>query len=279
LKPDSRQILIMTRWHEDDLGGRILERDRKHWKVVSIPMEAEFDDPLGRELGERLWPEYFTDEMLERAKQDRRSWTALYQQSPTSDEGDYFKSEWMNEYGDPPKNMKVYGASDLAVTETSGDFTEHAIIGTDASGNIYVLDWWRGQKAADHWIEKMADMVVKWKPNCWFGEAGPIRRSVEPFMMKRLSERGAYCRVEWLPSMADKEARARGIQAMMAMGKVWWPKFAPWKTDVQNQLLRFPAGKHDDAVDALSLFGRGLEYITPMHVKLKPISYSLAGIV
>ena len=279
LKPDSRQILIMTRWHEDDLGGRILERDRKHWKVVSIPMEADFDDPLGRELGERLWSDYFTDEMIERAKQDSRSWWALYQQQPTSDDGDYFKSEWFNEYGDPPKNLKIYGASDLAVTEASGDFTEHAIMGVDASGNIYILDWWRGQKAADHWIDRMADLVVKWRPTCWFGEAGPIRRSVEPFMMKRLSERGAYCRVEWLPSMADKEARARGVQAMMSMGKVWWPKFAPWKTDVQGQLLRFPAGKYDDAVDAIGLFGRGLEFVTPMQVKLKKIAYSLAGIV
>jgi phage terminase large subunit-like protein len=79
--------------------------------------------------------------------------------------------------------------------------------------------------------------------------------------------------------MADKEARARGVQAMMSMGKVWWPKFAPWKTDVQGQLLRFPAGKYDDAVDALGLFGRGLEFVTPMQVKLKKIAYSLAGIV
>jgi len=279
LKPEARQVVIMTRWHEDDLGGRILERDRDKWKVISIPMEAQYDDPLGREPGELLWPEYLTQEMVDRAKQDTRSWWALYQQQPTADDGDYFKSEWMNEYGDPPKNMKIYGASDLAVTEASGDYTEHAIMGVDASGNIYVLDWWRGQKAADHWIDRMADLVVKHKPICWFGEAGPIRRSVEPFMMKRLSERGAHCRVEWLPSMADKEARARGIQAMMAMGKVWWPKFAPWKADVQGQLLRFPAGKHDDAVDAIGLFGRGLAYVTPMTIKLKPIQYSTAGIV
>jgi phage terminase large subunit-like protein len=66
---------------------------------------------------------------------------------------------------------------------------------------------------------------------------------------------------------------------MMSMGKVWWPKFAPWKTDVQGQLLRFPAGKYDDAVDAIGLFGRGLEFVTPMQVKLKKIAYSLAGIV
>ena len=86
-------------------------------------------------------------------------------------------------------------------------------------------------------------------------------------MMKRLQERGAHCRIEWLPSIHEKEARARGIQAMMAMGKVYWPKFAPWKADVQGQLLRFPAGKYDDAVDVMSLFGRGLKFVNSSKIR------------
>lgn len=261
MKPESAIIVVMTRWHEDDLGGRILEREADKWKVISLPMEAQENDPLGREIGERLWSEWYTDDMLELAKQDTRSWWALYQQSPTSDEGGYFKAEWLHEYDDTPKGLKVYGASDYAVTEGSGDFTEHGIIGVDSSGNLYVLDWWYGQKSADKWIDKKADLIDKWSPSCWFGEAGPIRRSVEPFMMKRLSERGAFCRIEWLPSVADKEARARGIQAIMSMGKVYWPKFAPWKSHVQGSLLRFPAGKYDDSVDVMSLFGRGLKFV------------------
>ena len=262
LKPNARKIVVMTRWHEDDLGGRILEREAKDWRVITIPMEAQQDDPLGREMGDRLWPEYFTDEMIALAKQDTRSWWALYQQSPHAEDGDFFKAEWFHDYDAAPQGLKVYGASDFAVTEGSGDFTEHGIFGVDASGNAYVLDWWRGQKQADVWIDKMADLVGRWEPSCWFAEAGPIRRSVEPFMMKRLSERGAFCRVEWLPSVHDKESRARGIQAFMAMGKMFWPKFAGWKADVQGQLLKFPAGKHDDAVDVFSLFGRGQKFVT-----------------
>jgi predicted phage terminase large subunit-like protein len=278
LKPGAPQIVIMTRWSENDLGGRILDRDGKNWKVISVPMEAQDDDPLGREYGDRLWPEYFTDEMVERAKQDTRSWWALYQQQPTAEDGDYFKREWFGTYDSPPKDLRIYGASDFAVTEGSGDFTEHGICGVDASGNLYVLDWWRGQKAADHWIDRMADMVAKHQPMCWFGEAGPIRRSIEPFLMKRLSEREAYCRVEWLPSVADKESRARGIQAMMAMGKVRWPRFAPWKTEVEGQLLKFPAGKHDDAVDVMSLFGRGLKFINASKGKPKELHYPNLGL-
>jgi predicted phage terminase large subunit-like protein len=282
LKPNARKILIMTRWHEDDLGGRILERESKDWKVITIPMEAVDNDPLGREPGDRLWPEYYTDDQVNSAKQDTRSWWALYQQSPTSDQGGYFKAEWLHEYDKEPQNLKIYGASDYAVTEGSGDFTEHGVVGTDASGNVYVLDWWRGQKSADKWIDKKADLVERWAPVCWFGEAGPIRRSVEPFMMKRLSERGAFVRIEWLPSLHDKEARARGIQALMSMGKVFWPKFASWKSDVQGQLLRFPAGKHDDSVDVMSLFGRGLKFVNSSKKKgyrsiISPITNWMSG--
>ena len=282
LKPDAAIILIMTRWHELDLGGRILERERDRWKVIKIPMEAEEDDPLGREVGERLWKEWYTESMLELAKQDTRSWWALYQQNPHSEEGDYFKADWFHDYSEAPKGMKIYGASDYAVTDGTGDYTEHGICGVDASGNLYLLDWWRGQKSADVWIDKMADLIEKWQPVCWFGEAGPIRRSVEPFMMKRLSERGAFCRIEWLTSIHDKEARARGIQAFMAMGKMFWPKFAGWKSDVQGQMLKFPAGKHDDAVDVISLFGRGLKFINSSRkpvrrLLLEPLRDWMAG--
>lgn len=96
-------------------------------------------------------------------------------------------------------------------------------------------------------------------------------------MMKRLADRGAHCRVEWLPSVNDKESRARGIQAMMSMGKVFWPRFAGWKTEVQGQMMKFPAGKHDDSVDVMSLFGRGLKHINSGATKSKPLQYSHLG--
>lgn len=261
LKPGARQIVVMTRWHEDDLGGRILERERSHWKVIEIPMEAMPNDPLGRAVGERLWPEWFTDEMVQVAKKDVRSWNALYQQQPASEDGDYFKADWFGEYESLPAGLHYYGASDYAVTEGGGDYTEHGLVGLDANSNIYIADWWFGQEQADVWIDSKADLILKHEPLCWFGESGVIRKSVEPFMMKRLHERQAYCRIEWLPSISDKPTRARSIQAKAAMGKVFFPKRAPWKAHVLGNLLRFPAGKHDDSVDVLSLIGRGLEFI------------------
>ncbi len=263
LKPGGRQILIQTRWHEDDLGGRILEREAHRWKVVKIPMLATPNDPLGRALGERLWPEWFTQDMIDTARMDARAWNALYQQEPVPDEGDYFRRADFGEYGTPPSELRIYGASDYAVTEGGGDFTEHGIFGIDTNGNPYVLDWWRGQAASDAWIESQLDLIHQWKPLVWFGESGPIRRAIEPFLMRRMSERQAYCRIEWLPSISDKVTRARAIQALAAVKTVMWPKESKWRREVEKQLLQFPSGKYDDAVDVFSLIGRGLEHVQP----------------
>lgn len=263
LKPGGRQILIQTRWHEDDLGGRILERERDKWRVIKIPMIAGADDPLGRQSGERLWPEWFTADMVDTAKLDTRAWNALYQQEPVPDEGDYFKKDNFSEYDSYPAGLHVYGASDFAVTEGAGDYTEHGIFGVDVSGNIYVLDWWRGQTQSDVWIERMCDLIKQWRPLVWFGEAGPIRRAIEPFLVKRMVERTAHCRLEWMPSIADKEIRARSIQALASIKAIMLPKGTSWRADIERQLLQFPSGKHDDAVDVFSLIGRGLEHIAP----------------
>lgn len=263
LKPGARQILIQTRWHEDDLGGRILEREREKWRVIKLPMLAVPGDPLGRAVGERLWPDWFTEEMVETARMDTRAWNALYQQEPVPDEGDYFKKDNFGEYAEFPSGLHVYGASDYAVTDGDGDFTEHGVFGIDQSGNPYVLDWWRGQTKSDVWIEKQCDLIKQWKPLVWFGEAGPIRRAIEPFLAKRMSDRAAYCRLEWLASISDKVIRARAIQALASVKTISLPKQAPWKADVMKQLLQFPSGKYDDAVDVFSLLGRGLEHVSP----------------
>lgn len=272
LMPGAAQIVIQTRWHEDDLSGRILEREASKWTVIKLPMEAQADDPIGRRQGERLWPEWFTDEMVATAKQDVRAWNALYQQDPAPDDGEYFKREYFNEFDLPPGGLHVYGASDYAVTEGAGDYTEHGIFGLDFTGNLYILDWWREQSASNVWIERQCDLIATHSPLIWFGEAGPIRKAIEPFLKRRMQERQTLCRLEWLPSIHDKVVRARPFQARAAMGNVFIPAHAPWKTDLMTQLMRFPAGKYDDGVDVCSLIGRGLEHArTPAIPKPKPV--------
>jgi predicted phage terminase large subunit-like protein len=84
---------------------------------------------------------------------------------------------------------------------------------------------------------------------------------VEPYLKKRMEARKAYCHLEWLPSIHDKSTRARGAQALASMGKIKIPKSKPWLNHVMSQILQFPAGRQDDAVDVLSLIGRGLEFV------------------
>jgi predicted phage terminase large subunit-like protein len=267
LKPEAAQIVIATRWHEDDLTGRLLTKEPGRWHLLELPMEAMPNDPLGRKVGQRLWPEWFTEEMVEDAKRDTRAWNALYQQQPAAEEGDYFKLDWFGEYDQLPQDVHFYGASDFAVTEGAGDYTEHGIFAVDLWSNVYIHDWWRDQTAADRWIERQCDMVRTYKPQCWFGESGPIRRSVEPYMLRRMNERNVHCRIEWLPSVSDKPTRCRPFQALASMGKVFIQKNMPHRADLIGQLTRFPAGRYDDGVDVCSLLGRGLEVVKAPRLK------------
>lgn len=273
LKPGGRVCVIQTRWHEDDLGGWLLSEAEKggdRWEVLSLPAFAEANDPLGRVPGEPLWPAWQDDDALIRirAAVGSRTWSALYQQNPRPDEGTFFQRGWFKRFSpeQKPANLHIYGSSDYAVTEDGGDFTVHRVWGVDPVGDIWLLAGWRGQTTADVWIERVIDLIIANKPHAWFGEGGTIARAIEPMLRRRLTERKAGCRLEWLPSIADKPTRARGFQARAAMGKVHLPAGIDGDL-VLDEYLHFPAGKHDDEVDCGSLIGRALDDMHPAIVK------------
>jgi predicted phage terminase large subunit-like protein len=264
LKPEAAVILIQTRWSEDDLAGRLLADAKsggEQWDVVSIPALAEDDDPLGRAPGQPLWPEWFTSAMFAEAQRNARSWSALYQQRPMPESGDYFRREYLRYYETPParSTLHVYGASDYAVTADGGDWTVHVVAGVDPDDNLYVLDMWRQRTASDRWVEALLDLADRWRPMDWAEEQGQILKSIGPFLERRANERRTYFSRQQFVSVRDKATRAQSIRARMAMGKVYFPRNAPWTTDLVSELLSFPAGKHDDQCDALALLGRLLD--------------------
>lgn len=264
LKPGARVVLIMTRWSEHDLGGRLLDDMRAggdEWEVLRLPMEAEFGDPLGRVIGEPLWPEWFTDGMRRTAKRDVRTWSALYQQSPAPETGSYFLKDWLHPVASMPprESMKIYGGSDYAVTSDGGDYTVHAVVGVDSDGKLWLLDIWRGQAASDVWVEAFCDLVKQWKPIGWAEEQGQIRAGIGPFLTKRQRERSAYVARHDFPTRGDKAVRAQSIRGRMAVDGLRIPEGAEWRTDFENELMSFPVGKHDDQVDALGLVGQLLD--------------------
>lgn len=263
LKPGARIVLIMTRWHEDDLGGRLLAAEG--WRVLRLPMLAEDnDDPLGRNAGAPLWPEWFTAEQIAEAQADPRKWSALYQQRPAPDTGDYFNREWLR-LGEPwpdVAKLRVYGASDYAVTKGGGDWTVHLVVGLAPDGRLYVLDLWRGQTDSAAWVETFCDLVRKWRPVEWAEEGGQIKAGVGPFLERRMRERGAHVARRQFAARHDKATRAQAIRGRMSLHGLFLPD-EPWAEILMHEMLSFPAGKHDDQVDALGLIGQLLDTMTP----------------
>lgn len=266
LVPGAAEILIQTRWHEDDLAGRALNHSK--WHVISLPAIAEHDDQLGRAVGEPLWDDdaYGYGDQIEqlRCNTPARTWSALYQQRPAPEEGDYFKAEWLKPYTTEQRparsTMRVYGGSDYAVTSDGGDFTVHVIVGLDPEGQLYLLDLWRKQAASDVWVETFCDLAIEWKPIGWAEEQGQIRSGIGPYLDRRQRERKAYVAREVFPTRGgDKAIRASSIRGMMAAGGLYVPIDAPWYSDLRSELLSFPAGKYDDQVDALGLVGQLLD--------------------
>jgi predicted phage terminase large subunit-like protein len=258
LMPGGAIVLIQTRWHEDDLAGRLLEQEGDQWEVLELPA-------LHPERG-ALWPEWYDEQALLRIKETigPREWSALYQQQPQPDEGTFFQRDWFKTWRNLPK-CRFYITSDFAVTDGGGDYTVLTVWGISAEGDIYRVEQWKGQTSSDVWIERMLDLVARWKPLCCFGESGVIQKAVGPLIARRSRERGVYSRFEWLPSVSDKPTRARSFQAFAASGRVYFENGADL-----SEFLVFPAGKHDDEVDTASLIGRAIDQAHPAIVRDQP---------
>jgi predicted phage terminase large subunit-like protein len=171
----------------------------------------------------------------------------------------HFKAEWLKPYDTAParNTLTVYGGSDYAVTADGGDYTVHIVVGVDPENNINMLDLWRKQAASDEWIEAFCDLVVEWKPLSWAEEQGQIKSGLGPFLNQRARERKVYVARETFPTRGgDKAVRAQSIRGRMALDGLYVPTRAPWYAAFRSELLSFPAGKHDDQVDALGLIGQ-----------------------
>lgn len=280
LKPRAKRILMNTRWHELDVAGRVIEQitsGKVRGKIINIPAIAGEHDPVGRKPGEYLWDEpsgYDYGRFL-RDRQRETSpmmWEALFQQHPAPEDGDYFKADWLRPYEKAPARdtLRIYGASDFAVTADGGDFTVHGVAGLDREGRLYLLDVWRRQASSDVWVEEFCNMVLDWRPIGWALEKGQITSSVGPYLERRQRERHAYVSKTAFPTRGDKAVRAQSIRGYIAQYGLYVPVNAPWYSALRAELLSFPAGRNDDIVDMLGLLGQLLDGMLRGSVKSKP---------
>lgn len=255
LKPRGRIVLVMTRWHEDDLGGRLLASDDP-WTVLRLPALAEANDPMRRPLGAALWPEWEDAAALARKRQTvgTRVWQALYQQDPRADEGMLFPVERITIAEAAPAEHRAVRAWDLAATEaTSGrdpDWTVGLKLAADPNGQLMVTDVIR-LRAGPH---EVAQAILRAAERD--GRGVPIGLPQDPGQAGKqqvawLAGQLNGFRVIATPETGAKLTRATPVAAQAEAGQLALLR-AHWNHALLNELRDFPHGRKDDQVDALS---------------------------
>lgn len=253
-------VLIMTRWHEDDLAGRIQSEYADRTTVLNLPCEAEEDDLLGREVGEALCPEigkgdaWLSDfKKTFTTEQGVRSWNALYQGRPTSAEGNLLKREWWQFYAyrDYADRMLVFDTMILSVDATFKDQQQNDFVAIECWGkkgaDMYLVDLINEHLSFSDTMRAIVGMkamypsvgaiLIEDKAN---GSAIiQILRSKIPGIIAVLPDGG-------------KEARVSAVSPAIEAGNVYLPRDRAFTGMFIDQCASFPNGKHDDMVDSLS---------------------------
>lgn len=285
LAPGGGILIINTRWHDDDLSGRLLALekdetlDQEHidkWDLVNFMAIADSDEYLTldhrlvsepedgsrlvRRAGEALHPARYPTDLLLRMKatMHARSWNALYQQKPVPDDGEFFCRDQMREY-DPATGKAdgiAYIACDFAISEKeAADWTVIAVGLHMPNDTVHIDDIIRFRSGdAFRIVDTLLTTFERYKLNnpVLGVEDGQIWKSISALFYAEAKRRKLYPNIELLKPLTDKQARARPLQGRMQMHMVTFQRGAMWLEKVAEELLRFPTGVHDDIVDALA---------------------------
>lgn len=265
LHNDSQILLTMTRWHEDDLAGRILKYERSKWIVIILPAikeapskEIPEDENDPREVGAALWPErHSLERILDIKAKSPRIFTSMYQQRPAPEEGDIFKIKWFKFFkpSELPENIVRDNQSDTAYGKERSD-NSSTLNYTKHEGNIYIHNRLKVNEPFPQFIKSYKNFI--WQN----GYTGSSRCFIEPkasgiSTIQQLKTEtlpdGSYINVlESDPPKEDKITRAKAVSPIVESGRVYLPEGAPWVEDFLQELRSFPNSAHDDDVDCLT---------------------------
>lgn len=268
LEPNGSAIVIQTRWHEDDLCGRILrELAHENWREIRFPAIAEDNDVLGRRIGEALWPSRFDAQRLAAIKKTIGSyqWSALYQQRPTAPEGDFFQRAWLPIVEVAPTECERCRAWDKAGTEDGGDYSAGVLMAKDADGVWYIEDVVRGQ-----WNSFQRERIIL--QTTQMDAAKYAGRKYSVHLEQEGGSGGKHSAEITVKSLAGfevsverptgkKEVRASPLASQAAAGNVKIIR-GVWNREFIDELCTFPSGTHDDQVDAAAAAFNRLALLT-----------------
>lgn len=257
-----------TRWHEDDLSGRILPkdydfrsgwvtaRDGEEWYVLNFPAICENqNDGTGRKIGEALWPEYIDLDMLLQLKktQGSRNWDSLYQQRPRPSDGGIFKEEWLrNRYGQIPAAADmVFHSWDTA--QKPGELNDPSVCTIWNSGRgtpgYYLRDVYRKQIDYPTLKRQVLNFAERDKPSAILIEDKSSGQSLIQDLRSSTS-----LPIIAIEPLGDKTFRANEVSAMVESGLMHLPEVAPWLIDFEGEFFGFPLVTNDDQVDSVTQF-------------------------
>lgn len=276
LAPNGAIVLVMTRWHEDDLAGQLIKSMKEEsnelageqWEIIDFPAISEENDILGRKPGKPLWPDRYPLKELLQTKQVLGSYLfgALYQQRPAPAAGNKFKRDWFRYYDINGEYFELHTDSGLkkiplhncwsfqtcdpaGSTKTSADYF---VLGTwmvTPNKDLLLRDVIRTRLEGPDQPRLFEQGYQRWNPRLQGVETNAIGLT----LFQTLKRKGLP--VKPLKAETDKETRALPIMARMETGTVYFLRNAPWLEDYENELLMFPNGTHDDQVDVTSYAG------------------------
>jgi len=256
LTPGGKIVLVMARWHEDDLAARLLAGG-DNWQTLRLPALADKpDDPLGRMPGEPLWPEWEDIAALARRRQavGSRVWAAQYQQAPRADLEALFQCGRIGVLETAPPCPRVVRAWDLAATAASEgrdpDWTAGIKLGRTEAGGFVVLDVCRFRGGPGEVSEAITQTARMDGRDVTIGlpqDPGQAGKQQVVWLTGLLP---GY-RVAAGPETGSKVTRAGPAAAQVEAGNFAIVR-APWNSAFLNELREFPGGRKDDQVDALA---------------------------
>jgi predicted phage terminase large subunit-like protein len=252
LQPGGSILVVMTRWAQDDLTGRLLKHqtDPKadRWRQISFPAIMPDDEPV--------WPEYWNKEELEKVKASItvRNWNAQYMQDPVAEEGAIIKREWWRAWKKPMPALKhVIQSYDTAFSKKeTADYSAITTWGVfypdEVTPALLLLDALKGRWDFPELKRVAMEQYRYWEPETVIVEA---KASGQPLLQEM--RRMGIPVIDYVPTRGnDKHTRVNSIAPMFESGGIWYPHGENWAEEVIEECAAFPHGQYDDYVDSTS---------------------------